>query len=39
MKSWKNRRNTYWILVATVFGLVFPSNQTNYYKNIIGLIL
>ena len=39
MKSWKNRRNTYWILVATVFGLVFPSNQTNYYKNFIGLIL
>ncbi len=39
MKSWKNRRNTYWILVATVFGLVFPSNQINYYKNFIGLIL
>lgn len=39
MKSWKNRRNTYWILIATVFGLVFPSNQTNYYKNFIGLIL
>lgn len=39
MKSWKNRRNTYWILVATVFGLMFPSNQTNYYKNFIGLIL
>ena len=39
MKSWKNRRNTYWILIATIFGLVFPSNQTNYYKNFIGLIL
>lgn len=39
MKSWKNKRNTYWILIATIFGLVFPSNQTNYYKNIIGLIL
>ena len=39
MKSWKNRRNTYWILIATIFGLVFPSNQTNNYKNIIGLLL
>ena len=39
MKSWKNRRNTYWILIATVFGLIFPSNQTNHYKNFIGLIL
>ena len=39
MKSWKNRRNTYWIFIATVFGLIFPSNQTNNYKNIIGLLL
>ena len=39
MKSWKNRRNTYWILLATVFGLTFPSNQVNHYKNFIGLIL
>lgn len=39
MKSWKNRRNTYWILVATVFGLVFPSNHVGYYKNLIGLFL
>lgn len=38
MKSWKNRRNMYWILLATAFGLIFPSNQTNYYKNLIGLI-
>lgn len=38
MKSWKNRRNTYWILLATAFGLMFPSNQTNYYKNFIGLL-
>lgn len=37
MKSWKNRRNTYWIFIATVFGLMFPSNQTNHYKNLIGL--
>lgn len=39
MKSWKNRRNTYWILIATVFGLVFPSNHVGYYKNLIGLFL
>lgn len=38
MKSWKNRRNTYWIFIATVFGLMFPSNQTNHYKNLIGLV-
>ncbi|HII08661.1 MAG TPA: hypothetical protein HA355_03620 [Methanosphaera sp.] len=38
MKSWKNRRNTYWILIATVFGLIFSGNQTNHYKNFIGLI-
>lgn len=39
MKSWKNKRNTYWIFIITVFGLIFPSNQTNNYKNIIGLLL
>lgn len=39
MKSWKNRRNTYWILIATVFGLLFPGNQTSHYKNLIGLFL
>lgn len=39
MKSWKNRRNTYWIFIATIFGLIFPSNQTNHYKNFIGLTL
>ena len=38
MKSWKNRRNTYWILIATVFGFMFSGNQTNHYKNFIGLI-
>ena len=39
MKSWKNRRNTYWILLATIFGFIFPGNQINYYKNLIGLSL
>lgn len=39
MKSWKNRRNTYWILLATVFGFIFPGNQISYYKNLIGLSL
>ena len=39
MKSWKNRRNTYWILLATIFGLVFPGNQVSHYKNLIGLSL
>ncbi len=37
MKSWKNRRNTYWILLATAFGLMFPGNQASHYKNLIGL--
>lgn len=39
MKSWKNRRNTYWIFIATIFGLIFPSNHIGYYKNLIGLFL
>ena len=38
MKSWKNRRNTYWILLATAFGLMFPGNQASHYKNLIGLL-
>ena len=38
MKSWKNKRNTYWILIATVFGVVFSGNQINNYKNLTGLI-
>lgn len=38
MKSWKNRRNTYWILIATAFGLLFPGNQASHYRNLIGLV-
>ena len=38
MKSWKNRRNTIWILIATAFGLVFPGNQASHYRNFVGLV-
>lgn len=38
MKSHINRKNTYWIFLATIFGLVFPSNWTSNYRNFIGLL-
>ena len=38
MKSWKNRRNTFWIILATVFGIVLPGNQFNNYINLRGLV-